>query len=224
MSATPPGRPGILYALVARGGNVLAEHSVVGGNANVIAVRLLEKLPEEDTRVSYTQDRMMFHVAVVDGVAYMCMAEESFGRRIPFAFLEDIKAKFSSLYGEAALLAVAYEYNSEFSRVLQERMTYYSSDPAADTINRVKGEILEVKGIMINNIEKVLDRGERLDVLLDKTEGLQDVAFTFRREARRLKQSMWWQNTRLWIGLAAALTALAYFIAAVTCGIALNKC
>lgn len=52
---------------------------------------------------------------------------------------------------------------------------------------------MEVKGIMINNIEKVLDRGERLDVLLDKTEGLQDVAFTFRREARRLKRGLWWQ-------------------------------
>lgn len=42
------------------------------------------------------------------------------------------------------LQAVAYEFNTEFSRVLSQRMTFFSNDPSADTINRVKGEILQV--------------------------------------------------------------------------------
>lgn len=41
--------------------------------------------------------------------------------------------------------AVAYEYNTEFSRVLQQRMEFFGSDPAADTLGRVRGEILQVK-------------------------------------------------------------------------------
>lgn len=44
---------------------------------------------------------------------------------------------------------------------------------------------------MVDNIEKVLERGERLDLLVDKTEVLQAGALGFRREARRLKQTMW---------------------------------
>ena len=39
------------------------------------------------------------------------------GRRIPFAFLEDVKGRFVSRYGSAAQAAVAYEYNTEFSKV-----------------------------------------------------------------------------------------------------------
>ena len=60
---------------------------------------------------------------------------------------------------------MAYEYNTEFSRVLGERCRFFATDPAADTLTRVQGELVEVKGIMIENIEKVLERGEKLDLL-----------------------------------------------------------
>ncbi len=33
----------------------------------------------------------------------------------------------------------------------------------------------------------------KLDLLVDKTESLQDTAFNFRREARRLRRTMWWR-------------------------------
>ncbi|GLC35106.1 hypothetical protein PLESTB_000555000 [Pleodorina starrii] len=221
MSGQGPQR--ILYSLVARGQIVLAEHSVVSGNANVIAVRILEKLQHEDTRVSYTQERHMFHVMVSDGITFMAVAEEAFGRRIPFAFLDDIRGRFVGMYGAAAKDAVAYEYNNEFSRVLGERAAAFS-DPAADAINRVKGELHEVKHIMIENIEKVLERGERLDLLVDKTEGLQQVSLAFRREARRLKQTLWWKNVRLWLVVSGATMAVIYFIVAMVCGFTFSRC
>ena len=34
-------------------------------------------------------------------------------------------------------------------------MRYFVSDPNADTINRVRGGVAEVKNIMVENIEKV---------------------------------------------------------------------
>ena len=50
---------------------------------------------------------------------------------------------------------MAYEYNTEFSSILQQRMRYFVNDPNADTINRVRGGVAEVKNIMVENIEKV---------------------------------------------------------------------
>lgn len=44
----------------------------------------------------------------------------------------------SALSCTSHLQALAYECNSAFSRVLAERMTFYATDPSADTINRVK--------------------------------------------------------------------------------------
>lgn len=68
----------------------------------------------------------------------------SFSGRIPFAFLEEIHQRFVRTYGRAVLSAQAYGMNDEFSRVLSQQMEYYSSDPNADRINRLKGEMSQV--------------------------------------------------------------------------------
>jgi vesicle-associated membrane protein 7 len=50
------------------------------------------------------------------------MADDSFGRRTPFAFLQDIKEKFLSAYDrESALNAPIYGMN-EFSKVIAKQM------------------------------------------------------------------------------------------------------
>ena len=68
---------GILYALVARGPVVLAEYSGVTGNAPLVALSLLEKLPPAaDAKASYLSDQMAFHVLVEGGLAYLCMTDE----------------------------------------------------------------------------------------------------------------------------------------------------
>ncbi|DBA72146.1 TPA: hypothetical protein ACH3X2_010868 [Trebouxia sp. C0005] len=208
----------ILYSVVARQTVVLAEFSLVQGNANLVAHRILDKLPSEDSRVSYTQERHVFHVLVHHGLAFVCMAEEAFGRRIPFAFLDDIRDKFLSAYGpEAAQYAVAYEYNTEFSSVLHQRMRYFANDPNADAINRVRGGVAEVKNIMVENIEKVLERGERIELLVDKTDHLQSESFAFKRDASRMKKKMWWTNVR-WIAvLAVVVLIIIYVVIAIVC-------
>lgn len=54
-----------------------------------------------------------------DGITYLCMAEESFGRRIPFAFLEDVKNRFKVTYGARAKTAVAFTMQADFAKTLQ---------------------------------------------------------------------------------------------------------
>ncbi|KAI3800478.1 hypothetical protein L1987_28569 [Smallanthus sonchifolius] len=39
-------------------------------------------------------------------------------------------------------------------------------------LSKVKTQVSEVKGVMMENIEKVLDRGEKIELLVDKTENL----------------------------------------------------
>ncbi|MBA0622488.1 hypothetical protein Godav_008025, partial [Gossypium davidsonii] len=188
----------ILYALVARGSVVLAEFTAASTNASAIARQILEKTSgDNDINVSYSQDRYIFHVKRTDGLTVLCMADESAGRRIPFAFLEDMHQRFVRTYGGAVLSALPYGMNDEFSRVLSQQMEYYSNDPNADRINRLKGEMSQVRNVMIENIDKVLERGDRLELLVDKTANMQGNTFRFRKQARRFKNTVWWRNVRL---------------------------
>ena len=73
----------ILYALVARGTVVLAEHSAAATNAGAIARQVLERLPDggADSHVSYTQDRYVFHAKRTDGITALCMADDAAGSK-----------------------------------------------------------------------------------------------------------------------------------------------
>ncbi|CAI0398347.1 unnamed protein product [Linum tenue] len=135
----------ILYAVVARGTVVLAEFSAVTGNTGAVARRILEKLPADgDTRMCFSQDRFIFHILRSDGLSFLCMANDAFGRRIPFSYLEDIHMRFMKNYGRVSPYAPAYAMNDEFSRVLHQQMEFFSSNPSADTLSRVRGEVSEV--------------------------------------------------------------------------------
>nr|GMD87342.1 vesicle-associated membrane protein 711 [Ipomoea batatas] len=216
----------ILYALVARGSVVLAEHSATTTNASTIARQVLEKIPgSNDTNVSYSQDRYIFHVKRTDGLTALCMADDVAGRRLPFDFLEDIHQRFVRTYGRAVLSAQAYAMNDEFSRVLAQQMEYFANDPNADRINRLKGEMSQVRNVMVQNIDKVLERGDRLELLVDKTANMHGNTLRFRRQARRFRSTVWWRNVRLIVALILLLVLVIYVILAFTChGIAFPSC
>ncbi|KAI4376885.1 hypothetical protein MLD38_014593 [Melastoma candidum] len=216
----------ILYAVVARGTVVLAEFTATATNAGAIARQILEKIPgTNDSHASYSQDRFIFHVKRTDGLTVLCMADDTAGRRIPFAFLEDIHQRFVRTYGRAVLTAQAYAMNDEFSRVLSQQMEYYSSDPNADRINRLKGEVSQVRNVMIENIDKVLERGDRLELLVDKTANLQGNTFRFRKQARRFRSNVWWRNVQLTVAAIVVLLIIIYVVLAFVCrGVALPSC
>ncbi len=65
---------------------------------------------------------------------------------------------------------------------------------------------------MTQNIERVLERGERIDLLVDKTAGLQQNAGEFRMRSRTLRRRMWWKNTKLMILIAVVVILLVFLI------------
>jgi vesicle-associated membrane protein 7 len=79
---------------------------------------------------------------------------QEFERSRAFLFLNEIKRRFKSSYGEATDNAIAYAMNSEFARVLANEMKHYSDSHDVDTISRVHGELDELKNIMVKNIGK----------------------------------------------------------------------
>jgi hypothetical protein len=130
-------------------------------------------------------------------------------------------------------------------------MDYYSNDPNADNINRMRGEIdqvrvvpylssichqiilmalarhiaidmramhacmhasltlhcpallssplllPQVRSVMLDNIDRVLERGDRLELLVDKTAAMEGNTVRFKRQARRFRNTVWWRNVKL---------------------------
>ena len=61
---------------------------------------------------------------------------------------------------------------------------------------------------MRENINKVSQRGERLDSLQDKTDNLAHSAQGFRRGANRVRKQMWWKDMKMRICLIVGIIIL----------------
>jgi len=172
--------------------------------------------------MTYQYDNHMFHYVAEGGICYLCMSDQLNKHRIPYAFLQDLKERFLSIYGpEQPLQAIAFSYNEEFSKTIHERMDYYNSDEAdrsIDNIGAVKSQIEEVKNNMIENIESVLERGEKIELLVDKTDNLLTSSFQFESSSRNLRRAMYWKKMRCYIGMGVAVAFLLFIASASMCG------
>ena len=54
----------------------------------------------------------------------------------------------------------------------------------------VQNQVQEVIGIMQNNIEKVVERGEKIETLQNKTEELQQGALSFKKSSNAVQSAM----------------------------------
>lgn len=88
-----------------------------------------------------------------------------------------------------------------------------------DAITNVQHDIDNVKDIMTENIERVLERGERIDLLVDKTDRLGVGAHDFRVRSRGLKRRMWWKNMKLMVLLGVVIVFLIYLFVGFGCGL-----
>ena len=65
---------------------------------------------------------------------------------------------------------------------------------------------------MRENINKVSQRGERLDALQDKTDNLAVSAQGFRRGANRVRKQMWWKDMKMRMCLIIGIIILLVII------------
>ncbi|PRQ39169.1 putative Longin-like domain-containing protein [Rosa chinensis] len=185
-----------IYSFVARGIMILAEFT---GNFPAIASQCLQRLPSTNNKFTYSCDHHTFNFLVEDGYAYCVVAKDSVGKQISIAFLERVKADFRKRYGGGkADTAIAKSLNKEFGPIMKEHMKYIIDHAEEiEKLLKVKAQVSEVKSIMLENIDKAIDRGENLTVLVDKTETLRSQAQDFKNKGTQMRRKLWYQNMKI---------------------------
>jgi len=80
-------------------------------------------------------------------------------------------------------------------------------------IEAVAAQIEEVKGVMHNNIEMTIKRGEDIEHLQDTTQILLDNSQTFRKNATALKRQQCWKNMKMTLIIAIVVLVIIAIIA-----------
>ena len=213
----------LIYGLIARHPRtVLVEHTLASGNFTTFSRVLLGKIDyNTEGRFSYDYDEHSFHLIIADGLVFLCMTDDK-KRGLAFAFLDALMKDFAP-HLEEAKSAIAFSMMASFESKMASLMEHYNS-PAADKLAVVNAKLEDTKQVMVQNIDSVLERGEKLDLLVNKTENLQNSAFKFERGANQLRNEMWWRKIKLYLLIGFGIAFLIFIICWIACGVRFQKC
>ena len=91
-------------------------------------------------------------------------------------------------------------------------------------VSDVRRELDGVKEKLMDNLDRVMSRGEALESLVDRSSALHDSSDAFKQASARLKSQLRWQQMRSAVTLVTMTAICVYILAASKCGVALNAC
>uniref|UniRef100_A0A0B7BF23 V-SNARE coiled-coil homology domain-containing protein n=1 Tax=Arion vulgaris TaxID=1028688 RepID=A0A0B7BF23_9EUPU len=80
-------------------------------------------------------------------------------------------------------------------------------------LQQTQAQVDEVVDIMRVNVEKVLERDQKISQLDDRADALQAGASQFEASAGKLKRKYWWKNLKMWLILIAVVVVIIIIIA-----------
>jgi vesicle-associated membrane protein 7 len=161
----------IYYCLVAHKTIVLANYAITAGNFLSVAHQILPGIDTETNhRFIYSHGQFLFHYICEDRLIYLCVTDLEYVRETAFLYLNAIRKRFLATYGLQAALAGELALDAEFSRVLATELA--NIDQYQDKVSLVSSQVAEVKNVMEVNIEKMIDRGDNLQRVMEQVDGL----------------------------------------------------
>jgi vesicle-associated membrane protein 7 len=203
----------IIYSSVSQGTTVLAEFTSKAGNFMNVVQRILKNLPAHDNEVTYQYGDYYFDIVVKNEIVYLAMADKGISDiEVAHRFLKDIFPKFQQRYGESGQRCNAMT-SKDFKNVLQDAMDYFSTgDARASKSREIQDELARTKGTMFKNIDQALQRGEKIDVLVDKTDTLAQQSGQFKRKATAIKRGYRCQNIKMMAICGGMIVTLLYVV------------
>jgi vesicle-associated membrane protein 7 len=133
---------------------------------------------------------------------------------MPFAFLDDLQTRFHEFTPASSSSSSMTPHPSAytaFTPVLSQLIHTYNTNPPPDSLATAQGNLAQVKDIMVHNVEQILSRGERIELLVDKTDTMAGQAWAFRRGARTVRRQQFWRNQKILI-LSVAVGVVRIFL------------
>ena len=111
---------------------------------------------------------------------------ENLDTDVAFSFLADLKKKFLLSY-DSPKIQTSYSYQlKSFSDDIQKLADYYMKNPQSK-LAILKNNINQTSEIMHENVEKLFQRNEKLDITLQKSNNLLGTSDVFYKNIHRMK-------------------------------------
>ncbi|TEA29411.1 hypothetical protein DBR06_SOUSAS8610096, partial [Sousa chinensis] len=165
----------IAYSCIANGRAVLAELTLTGGSYQEAAATVLKLvLLRAEPKTIIQMGSFVYHTLFIDGITYLCASDNALDTVTPSAFLKNVSETFlrNPLMSQEHF-SPSNAVATDFQQVLGKYMMKCNKNQEDSLISALKSQVTDVKYVMTQNIDKILEREERLNIFTDRTDDLQ---------------------------------------------------
>jgi len=137
------------------------------------------------TQASIREQDYMCHVFVrSDKLAGVIVSDHEYPHRVAHNLLKKVLDEFADQVPSAQWSTTTPDASIQF-KVLDVYLSKYQNPREVDAMSKIQADLDETKIILHNTIEAVLERGEKIDDLVSKSEELSLQSKTFYKTARK---------------------------------------
>ena len=124
--------------------------------------------------------------------------------------------------------AHAYSLDKNFSPTLRSSMHYHNIHHKElrqdEKVTRLQAQVSNVRDVMGRNVNMILERGEKFEGILARSDALNADAAVFRKKSRQAKRAMQRKYYFWYVVFAGALVVFIYMVTAGICGAGFERC
>jgi synaptobrevin homolog YKT6 len=130
------------------------------------------------------EGNLVFCSVQSDGLGAICIADKAYPARVAVTLLKDALAAFKAAVAAAAWRAAVADGACKLPR-LEEMLREYQDPTKVDKVMKINAQLAETKEVLHRTIDKVLERGEKLDDLVEKSSALSAQSKMFYKQAKK---------------------------------------
>ena len=130
---------------------------------------------------------------------------------VAFSYLADLKKKFLSSYDNQKIQG-SYSYQlKSFSNEIQKLSDFYIKNPQSK-LAMLKNNINQTSEILHENVEKLFQRSEKLDITIQKSNNLLGTSDVFYKNIHRMKMKQKYKRLKYLAFFILVLVVLGFLI------------
>jgi hypothetical protein len=205
----------IIYGLIAQNNKPLCDYSEYKGTFTSICIRTLPKCSNERGLLTIQNAYNIFY-RNENGITFLYLCENSFPQEAAIVCLDKTIEEFFKNFSTQTDYSNEPQYclNNQFQRKLFEKMQKYNSNSNIldENINELKENLLSMNKQVIESSELVNERGDQIQLIVNKAEKLSQDSHNFADTTKRVKRLEKWRKIKMYIIIGGIILALILLI------------
>ena len=179
----------LIYSLISKNKDtVLCEYTDFKGNFQQISRVILQKGIKKDSKYIINYDKYNIHYINENSITFLLLDEEV-NDDIAFSFLTDLKNEILKFYSFDDLKNYSTDQLKNGVDIIKKLINYYNNNPSRNHTGKIIKELNLAKDAVIENIEKLIDRDNKMGIIVNKSEDLKTLSMNINSIADNIRRN-----------------------------------